>query len=189
MKGTNCTRALNIASIQDLTGEYYVWEEPKAQRIHTAMRKVSVPPIVKGNSRFWTNCVEIADAIKSDTGNVNDNIARAIERQVESREKSDTEPWRESPEFQRPTVKPGRYEISRGDEDHCVLTVDREGNFWDEASGKKLDSEEVQRARLEEITQIHELKVYAKVPIEQCWEETGKAPIRVRWLDINKRRR
>ena len=30
MKGTNSTRALNVASIQDLTGEYYVWEEPKA---------------------------------------------------------------------------------------------------------------------------------------------------------------
>ena len=58
--------------------------------------------------------------------------------------------------------------------------------YWDEFSGKKLDTEEVQRARLEEIIQIHEHKVYTKVPIEQCWTETGKGPIRVRWLDINK---
>ena len=29
-------------------------------------------------------------------------------------------------------------------------------------------------------------KVYEKVPIQQCWDETGKNPITVRWLDINK---
>ena len=28
--------------------------------------------------------------------------------------------------------------------------------------------------------------VYIKVPIEQCWKETGKDPIGVRWVDINK---
>ena len=29
-------------------------------------------------------------------------------------------------------------------------------------------------------------RVYDKVKEEECWEKTGKAPIRVRWLDINK---
>ena len=29
-------------------------------------------------------------------------------------------------------------------------------------------------------------KVCTKVPIQQCWDETGKNPISVRWLDINK---
>ena len=42
------------------------------------------------------------------------------------------------------------------------------------------------RKRLEEIAQIHEHKAYTKVPIEQCWKETRKAPVRVRCLDINK---
>ena len=30
------------------------------------------------------------------------------------------------------------------------------------------------------------MEVYEKVPIEECWRETGKAPIAVRWVDINK---
>ena len=28
--------------------------------------------------------------------------------------------------------------------------------------------------------------VYVKVPIKQCWDRTGKKPIGVRWVDINK---
>ena len=28
--------------------------------------------------------------------------------------------------------------------------------------------------------------VYMKVPLQRCWEETGKDPIGVRWVDINK---
>ena len=28
--------------------------------------------------------------------------------------------------------------------------------------------------------------MYTKVPIQQCWKQTGKKPIAVRWVDINK---
>ena len=28
--------------------------------------------------------------------------------------------------------------------------------------------------------------MYTKAPLSQCWEETGKAPKKVKWLDINK---
>ena len=129
--------------------------------------------------------MEVAKALEIETGNVNENIARAIERQVEEREKEsdDTDPWRDTKDV---TAEAGRYEMTRGDDESWTFSVDKEGNYWDETSGRKLDTEEVQRARLEEINQIHEHKVYTKVPIEQCWTETGKGPIRVRWLDINK---
>ena len=30
------------------------------------------------------------------------------------------------------------------------------------------------------------MKVYCKVPLEECWRETGRKPIGVRWVDINK---
>ena len=30
------------------------------------------------------------------------------------------------------------------------------------------------------------MKVYTKVPVEECWANTGKAPIATRWIDINK---
>ena len=30
------------------------------------------------------------------------------------------------------------------------------------------------------------MKVYDKVPNEECWEQTGRAPIATRWIDVNK---
>lgn len=40
-------------------------------------------------------------------------------------------------------------------------------------------------ARLDEITGLYQHGVYETVDIAECWETTGKAPIRVRWLDMN----
>lgn len=34
--------------------------------------------------------------------------------------------------------------------------------------------------------EVHKHMIYFKVPIKQCWEKTGKALIKTRWLDINK---
>ena len=64
-----------------------MWEEPQAQKIVKGIRKISFPPIVKGASRFCTNSEEIAKIIKEEEGNVNENVARAIERQIDSRER------------------------------------------------------------------------------------------------------
>ena len=64
--------------------------------------------------------------------------------------------------------------------------MDQNGDFWDDVSGAKLNKQKIQEARLEEIKQLYKHKVYKKVPISQCWAETGKAPIKVKWIDINK---
>ena len=29
-------------------------------------------------------------------------------------------------------------------------------------------------------------QVYVKVPVEEAWQVTGKAPLGVRWVDVNK---
>jgi hypothetical protein len=55
--------------------------------------------------------------------------------------------------------------------------------YWDEVSGKELDPVLVLEARREEML---EFDVYKKVPTVQCWSRTGKKPIGVRWIDINK---
>ena len=67
-----------------------------------------------------------------------------------------------------------------------VYYVDSFGDFHDEITGKMLPKSSVIAARLEEMRQVHEHKVYEKVPIEECWSKTGKNPIKTRWLDINK---
>ena len=64
--------------------------------------------------------------------------------------------------------------------------MDHDGNFWDEVSGAQLNSEEVMAARLDEIKQLYSHEVYEKVPIQECWDSTGRAPVKVKWIDINK---
>ena len=51
---------------------------------------------------------------------------------------------------------------------------------------KKLDEAEVRNARLDEIKQFYAHGVYETAPIEKCWSATGKKPIQVKWIDINK---
>ena len=57
---------------------------------------------------------------------------------------------------------------------------------WDEISGRELDPKMVVGARKEEMQEYYKHKVYSKVPIKQCWDRTGKKPIGVRWIHINK---
>ena len=33
---------------------------------------------------------------------------------------------------------------------------------------------------------MKEFEVYTQVPIDESWRVTGKAPIKTRWIDINK---
>ena len=44
----------------------------------------------------------------------------------------------------------------------------------------------VYAARMEEVGFIRNMKLYAKVPISECYAKTGKGPISTRWIDINK---
>ena len=57
---------------------------------------------------------------------------------------------------------------------------------WGDASGAALNPTEVRRVRMEEIKFVRELDRYDKVPRNECYATTGKAPISARWIDINK---
>ena len=70
-----------------------------------------------------------------------------------------------------------------------IEQVDRssaEDMFWDNLSGKLLDTSRVQKARLEEMGELAKHGVYQKVPVSECWNRTGKGPIGTRWVDVNK---
>ena len=71
----------------------------------------------------------------------------------------------------------------------CVFAMEEgetEWVFYDDVTGEALDWEGVIKAREEEIEEFRKHGVYHKVPITKCYEATGKAPIGVRWIDINK---
>ena len=44
----------------------------------------------------------------------------------------------------------------------------------------------VYKARVEEVEYIRNMKLYDKVPKDECWRVTGKGPISTKWIDINK---
>ena len=58
--------------------------------------------------------------------------------------------------------------------------------FWDDMSGKRLDARLIKEARDEEMVEVRKHAVYVKVPLSQCRDETGRAPVGVRWVDVNK---
>ena len=57
---------------------------------------------------------------------------------------------------------------------------------WDDVSGAELNPQLVRKARLEEMEYVNKMNLYTKVPISQCYEVTKRAPISIRWIDINK---
>ena len=57
---------------------------------------------------------------------------------------------------------------------------------WHDMSGKQLNGKLVEAARDEEMVEVRKHKVYMKVPVQQCFDEAGQAPIGTRWVDANK---
>ena len=57
---------------------------------------------------------------------------------------------------------------------------------WDDHTGESWDAKKVKEARQLEMEYDDKMHVFEKVPIAQCWERTGKAPLKARWVDIDK---
>ena len=53
-------------------------------------------------------------------------------------------------------------------------------------AGASLDAKKVKEARQFEMGYYDKVHVFDKVSKAQCWERTGKAPLKARWVDIDK---
>jgi hypothetical protein len=60
--------------------------------------------------------------------------------------------------------------------------------YWDVISGKELKPSLVRAAREEELKVVDEMGVWEIRTIAGCLEVTGKKPVKVRCVDVNKRR-
>ncbi len=58
--------------------------------------------------------------------------------------------------------------------------------YYDAISGELMIKELVEEGREVEMETFRQHGVYVKVPIEECWKETGKEPVGVKWVDTNK---
>ena len=60
------------------------------------------------------------------------------------------------------------------------------GDYIDQKTGEPLDPALARAARLEEVSFMKKIGLYDEVPIQECWERTGKGPTSTRWVDVNK---
>ena len=60
--------------------------------------------------------------------------------------------------------------------------VNEDDVYW----GGELCPEMVKEGRLEEVTFMKKIGVFDFVPVAQCWERTGKAPVSTRFVDVKK---
>ena len=65
-------------------------------------------------------------------------------------------------------------------------TSPRDMTFYDDVTGALLDTDLVLIARAEEMAEFRKHGIYKKVKISECHKVTGKPPVGVRWIDINK---
>ena len=86
------------------------------------------------------------------------------------------------------TLRPNEPSITVCEEmDHAnTVAAIEEFEFYDDISGLKLDTKMVLEARAEEMRVFKQHGVYEKVDEEECWRITGKAPVGVKWIDVNK---
>ena len=60
------------------------------------------------------------------------------------------------------------------------------GQFVDDTTGQVLKDEWVRAARMKELEYFTKKGVWIKVPRDRARQATGKSPISVRWVDVNK---
>lgn len=60
------------------------------------------------------------------------------------------------------------------------------GVYFDDVTGAPLKTSLVEEARREEMEYVRGRKIYTKVPIQRCFEATGRQPVTLRWVDVNK---
>ena len=65
-------------------------------------------------------------------------------------------------------------------------SVAHSGAYYDDISGAALPTELVEDAIKEEMAEYNKHQVYTKVPIQECWDVTGRKPIGIRWVIVNK---
>ena len=58
--------------------------------------------------------------------------------------------------------------------------------FFDERTGQTLDAGKVRAARSEEMEFMSKIQMFEEVDEEECWRNTGKAPVSTKWVDVDK---
>ena len=94
--------------------------------------------------------------IHLDEGHLGKLVGAAMCKQVESRELGEINLLDMEAKY-----RPGMLVMEQDGTVGELYYVDSFGNYWDEITNRRLDNEEVRKARLEELRQVHMHKVYS----------------------------
>ena len=122
----------------------------------------------------WHRHIHLIGGIAQQAAKYPPQLVRAVlkylKKELEARgELNSVDAYSAGPVPEIPTVDPDW-------EEQCI----------DDVNGGILPAEEVRKARALEMDYLHKQQVYRVVPISECYETTGKAPVKVRWIDTNK---
>ena len=57
---------------------------------------------------------------------------------------------------------------------------------WDDVHGGELPADKVREARKKEVDLMKFMGLCEEVPVQDCWNRTGRGPVSVRWVETNK---
>ena len=78
-------------------------------------------------------------------------------------------------------------EQSMGEDENAEEVLDQfEEGVWDSAHEGYIPMPKVREAKGEEIGFMEDRNIWSIRPIQECWDKTGKAPVSVRWVIVNK---
>ncbi len=163
IKGRNAGRAMQASKIQDMMGEYYVWEMPRKRQDVDLMKKMNYiggEAVIIGDTKIWTNSSVIKESLHEDLARkqckrtlVGENqldtehlgrlVGAAMCKQVESRELGEINLLDMEAKY-----RPGMLVLQQDGTIGELYYVDSFGNYWDEITNRRLDNEEVRKARL-----------------------------------------
>ncbi len=89
-------------------------------------------------------------------------------------------------------LKPGCFGVQAADDEEEIAqqlygpAQGYSGRYRDDLTGQVLRDDLVKAARMKELAFFHSKGVWVKVPREKAKATTGKNPISVRWVDVNK---
>jgi hypothetical protein len=171
IKGINKTRAMEISKIQDMFGEYYIWEMPKMlqdKEMLAKMNYIGGEGVMIDDTKVWSNSKKVRSKLRetlvmrdirrnirgksemnsdSSWGSI---LAEAMTEQLEIREIGEISYVQKEDKYNL-----GILVVHR---DNClggVYYLDCFGQFWDEITHRKLNNEEMIKARLTELAQVY----------------------------------
>ena len=117
-----------------------------------------------------------------------DELCKAICQGLKQQKLSDSHGMYMIGSIENDNLEQRMQDAKRSDEELHGEEEDLEEQFvaFDDVSGKELHPHLMRQARIDEIKYFKEHNVYTKVPLQECWQAIGKAPIGVRWVDVNK---